>query len=334
MSEAVWRVVAKHMITQNELKRAYKMDITGVYDTELLDEIISKFILMLEAFKKSIDGYAKKTSNKFLPILKKAKTDAEKMRVIDSLIHYAHSSGTFAQHLIKGEGKQDILNFLVDLSSIRDPQKHTILMQLIKEKQRALTLGVSGHTLYGSINFIAFERINGGAIRDTCARYTAMKIQPNAFAGKTVLDLGCNVGYMLFETVSYGFPVCFGIEKDQAAVSVGNAIIEYMQFQNKIKLICAGINNLSQEMLKTLTGRNKFDVVFSLAVDGYIHPPDNYYKELVDITQEVCYFEPNNHKRTWNVDTVKALGFKRVEKVDVPYNLKEGSKRPCFICYK
>jgi len=330
-SNDVWRIVEKHMVTQNELKRVYMMSASGVYNTELLDEVVTKFVVMMQAFRKSS---AAKTSNKFLPILEGAKTDMEKMLAIDSLIHYAHSSGMFAQHLIKGKDKQEVFDFLSELSGIRDPWKHDTLMQSIKENQRALALGVPGHTLYGSIDFAAFKSVNSRAIRDTRARYAAMRIQPGAFTGKTLLDLGCSAGHMLLATVPYGLPICFGLEKDSTVVNVGNEIIKYMQFQDKIKLVCAGIDNLSGKMLKQLTGLSIFDIVFSLAVDGYVQSPDAYYKGLVDVTREICYFEPNNHKRTWNIDTVKALGFKRVEEVSVPYNLKEGSERPCFICYK
>lgn len=162
-----------------------------------------------------------------------------------------------------------------------------------------------------------------------------MGIGEDVFTDHTVLDLGCNAGHMLFEAVSRGMPKCFGIEKDPLQVKVGNQIAAYMGFEDVVKLICDDISPISRDFLKEKTDIAQFDSVFCLAVDGYVSNPDRFYGALVDITKDICYFEPNNHNRTWNVDTVKALGFKGdVREVTVPYNIKEGSTRPAFICKK
>ena len=161
-----------------------------------------------------------------------------------------------------------------------------------------------------------------------------MEISPDCFTGKTILDLGCNMGHILFEAVAYGLPKCFGLESNKTHVDLGNTLAKYLGVENVITLIEADVSKLSPQFVKAKTGLDSFDVVFSLAVDGYVRNPQSYYRNMVEVTKEICYFEPNNHKREWNVDTVKALGFSRVRKVIVPYNIAEGSKRDCFICYK
>jgi SAM-dependent methyltransferase len=161
-----------------------------------------------------------------------------------------------------------------------------------------------------------------------------MGIKEYSFTGKTLLDVGCNVGHMLFEATICGFPISYGLEQAPRIVEAGNAIADYLRALDRITIQQADANSLTVDALIELTGEAQFDVVFCFAVDGYVSTPKVFYKLLTTITKEVLYFEPNNHKIDWGIDFIKSWGFKTVEMVTVPYDKSTGSTRNCFICRK
>ena len=310
------------LIDRHQLRRLYQMNITGVYANGLLDDIISKMRYILGKMKGTVG------SVKLLELCTKAKTDTDKMMAIDTVIHKTHTSGFYAQHLIQGKDKIDIMNFLAELAGIDNKEQEKRIVEQLRG-----TSTVPGHALYSTIDLIGFEELNKTAIRDTRARFAAMNIKEYSFSGKTLLDIGCNVGHMLFEATTCGFPISYGIEKLPDAVAAGKALADYLRVSDRINIQMANAD-ISQEQLKALTGLEQFDIVFSFAVDGYVRDVSTFYKRLVSITKEVLYFEPNNHKIDWNADFIKSWGFKTVEKVTVPYDKSTGSTRNCFICYK
>jgi hypothetical protein len=110
------------MITQAQLRRLYNMSITGLYDSSLLNYILAGMhgILFIIGYE-SADALATRIKcQKLCKLLKDAETDSEKMIAIDTVIHTAHSSGVFAQHLIIGKDKEEITNFLDELSKLED----------------------------------------------------------------------------------------------------------------------------------------------------------------------------------------------------------------------
>lgn len=311
------------IIRQQTLRRLYKMSITRVYN-ELLDEVVSHMVWIL--------GYMGSTagSSALLKLLTNAKTDDEKMIAVDTVIHKTHTSGFYAQHLIQGTDKVDIMNFLSELAGISNNDEYEKLMAQLQASKIST---VPGHALYSTIDLMGFEELNKTAVRDTRARFAAMGIK-DTLAGKTLLDIGCNVGHMLFEATAYGFPISYGLEQAPYIVEAGNAIANYLKISDRIIIKQADANSLTKDELKTLTGKEKFDIVFCFAVDGYVENPEAFYRLLKDITKEVLYFEPNNHKINWGTEFIKSWGFKSVEKVIVPYDKNTGSVRNCFVCHK
>lgn len=312
------------IISQQQLRRLYKMSITRMYD-ELLDDIVSRMHYILSKMKSTVG------SSHLLELLTSAKTDDEKMIAVDVVIHKTHTSGFYAQHLIQGTDKVDIMNFLSELAGISNNDKYEKLMVQLKASNIST---VPGHALYSTIDLTGFEELNKTAIRDTRARFNAMGIKESSFTEKVLLDIGCNIGHMLFEATTCGFPISYGLEQALYIVEAGNAIADYLKVSDRITIQQADANSLTKDGLKNLTGEKQFDIVFCFAVEGYIKNPEVFYRLLKDVTKEVLYFEPNNHKINWNVDTLLKLGFKAVKKVIVPYDKNTGSTRECFICYK
>jgi len=317
--------VVDERVERQQLRRLYAMSITKLYDTELLDEIISRMRHILSKMK-STSG-----SDELRTLLTRAKTDNEKMIAVDAVIHEAHTSGFYAQHLIQGKDKVAIMNFLSELAGI-DDKRYEKLMKRLKRAGNIST--VPKHSLYSTIDLTGFEELNKTAIRDTRARFEAMNIKEYSFTGKTLLDIGCNVGHMLFEATTRGFPISCGLEHLPHIVAIGNNIAEYLRVSDRINIQQANASSLTQDTLNTLTGEKIFNIVFCFAVDGYVSNPETFYKLLTNITKEILYFEPNNHKITWSAERIKSWGFSSVEKVSVPYDKNTGSMRDCFICYK
>lgn len=312
------------LISQQQIRRLYQMSVEGLYDDGLLDNIISQMRYILSRMKSTVG------SNELCTLLTNAKTDNNKMIAIDTVIHKAHTSGFYAQHLIQGTDKVDIMNFLSELAGTDDKRYEKLMTQL-----KASNIStVPGHALYSTINLTGFDELNRTAIRDTRERFEAMGIEEYSFTGKTLLDIGCNVGHMLFEATTRGFPISYGLEQAQHIVDAGNTIADYLRVADEIIIQQANVNSLTKNTLKALTGKAQFNIVFCFAVDGYIRNPEAFYKVLTDITKDVLYFEPNNHKINWDIDRIKSWGFKLVKKVVVPYDKNTGSTRENFICYK
>lgn len=312
------------LISQQQLRRSYQMSVIGLYDSELLDDIVSRMCHILSRMKSTVK------SGELRVLLTNAKTDDAKMIAIDTVIHKTHTSGFYAQHLIQGTDKVDIMNFLSELAGTGD-KLHEKLMEQLKASNIST---VPGHSLYSTIDLTGFEELNKTAIRDTRARFKAMNIKEYSFTGKTLLDIGCNIGHMLFEATTCGFPVSYGLEQSPHIAAVGKAIAKYLRVDEMITIQQADANRLTPSVIEELTGIMPFDAVFSFALDGYIKNPELFYQLLTNVTKEVLYFEPNNHKINWDVGRIKSWGFKSVEKVMVPYDKHTGSTRGCFICIK
>lgn len=314
------------LIHRDSIRSLYQMSINGLY-SELLDEVVAHMVQLLGEMKTTVG------SNKLLKGLSNAKTDGEKMIAIDAVIHKAHTSGFYAQHLIQSESKKDIISFLSELAGINDSNYKALMVRL----EACSPSTVPGHALYSTIDFSGFEELNKTAIRDTQARFKAMDIKEFSFTGKTLLDVGCNIGHMLFETSVYGFPISHGLECSSGFTTAGNAIAEYLRMTDRITIHTSDVNKLTVDKLKALTDIEQFDVVFCFTVDGYIQNPSAFYKLLYNITKEVLYFEPNNHKLPWaedGIEFIKTWGFNTVNRVTVPYAKNTGSTRNCFICHK
>jgi len=312
------------LIDRQQLRRLYAMSVSGLYDDGLLDDIISRMVHILSKMKTT------QGSGELRVMLTRAKTGDKKMIAVDAVIHKAHTSGFYAQHLIQGKDKVDIMNFLSELAGIRDNRHEELMIEL----KAGNISTVPGHVLYGTIDLTGFEELNKTAIRDTRARFDAMKIKEYSFTEKTLLDIGCNIGHMLFEATTCGFPISYGLDHDPYIVKVGNAVANYLRVADRISIQQTSANDLTKNIIKELTGEETFNIVFCFAVDGYVRNPEMFYKLLTGITREVLYFEPNNHKIAWSADLIKSWGFCSVEKVIVPYDKSTGSTRDCFICYK
>ncbi len=129
--------------------------------------------------------------------------------------------------------------------------------------------------------------------RDMERRYKVMQL-PEDMTGKTVLDLGCNLGRVCLDSSRRGAARVVGVDFSPQMIDVAK---KYAQFRHesyneptdKVEFYVVDLNK-GLENLKQVIGDQKFDYVFCLSIWGVV---DN--EPLWDIvnhyTAETCWFE-------------------------------------------
>ncbi|GAF80307.1 unnamed protein product, partial [marine sediment metagenome] len=94
-----------------------------------------------------------------------------------------------------------------------------------------------GSMPYCTIPFRPFEFLKGR--RDTRKRFDRFGITRPDIEGKTVIDIGCNIGGVLFESHNLGCAQAVGVEHNEKFVAVGRAVAEHMELGNRVGFIHA-----------------------------------------------------------------------------------------------
>jgi len=113
------------------------------------------------------------------------------------------------------------------------------------------------------------------------------------FEGKTVLDIGCNLGMMMREAYDLGAKRVVGIDwPDEVKVSQEMAILDgYFN----LDFIGADIKKLKYEDIQKQSGIKKFNVHFFLAMEMWVGWPD-WVKNC-----DTMYYEGHGKKRPFEV---------------------------------
>ncbi len=167
--------------------------------------------------------------------------------------------------------------------------------------------------------------------RDSFRRLSKFGINKENIRGKTILDLGCNVGSMIFESQIYHPSKCLGVEYDKEKVLLTNQIAAYNGLNN-VRFIQGDIDRLKKDDLK-----GPFDITYCLAVEAHVKEKLRLFRLLSEMTLETLYLEGNS---TTDLNTVKLnllkVGFSHVESrglCDDDY-LPQNNKRPLFVARK
>ncbi|KKN43633.1 hypothetical protein LCGC14_0701340 [marine sediment metagenome] len=127
--------------------------------------------------------------------------------------------------------------------------------------------------------------------RNTLYRYETMGLNSLDFNGKSVLDLGCNLGAMLFEVKRRGAAKTLGIDYEGDYITCARRLA----FYNKIPINFIKLDLNDMESIKHI--RQYFcdvpiDIVFALSLYKHIH--ENVFTILKHLKWRVCYVESNN----------------------------------------
>ncbi|MCL2357541.1 MAG: methyltransferase domain-containing protein [Defluviitaleaceae bacterium] len=164
------------------------------------------------------------------------------------------------------------------------------------------------------------------AQRNSEKRLARFGITENSLQGKTVLDLGCFIGAILFQVSNMGIKSGLGVEYDADKVEISREIANISNL-DMLSFRQGDIDELTAEDL------GQFDVVFSLAVEGHVRDRERYFRLMHELTKEVLYLECNITARAADVtEMLKSAGFSEIEYIglsDDDINLQY-NRRPMF----
>ncbi|MCH7884180.1 MAG: methyltransferase domain-containing protein [Planctomycetes bacterium] len=162
--------------------------------------------------------------------------------------------------------------------------------------------------IYASFTLPYFTITKQEAQRDCALRLDRFGIRAEGLQGKKILDLGSNVGGMLFEAQKLNPGRCLGVEYDRDKVDVATKIAAYNGLNN-VSFMQANIDTLK---VQTLGG--SFDTVFCLAIEAHVKRTQDLYRLLSLVTRETLYFEGNSKTDPTIVEAqLRKNGFAHVE---------------------
>jgi hypothetical protein len=166
------------------------------------------------------------------------------------------------------------------------------------------------------------------AQRDSNIRLKKLGIGPDQIQGKSLLDLGCHAGGMIFAIQFLKPGQCTGVEYDQEKVNLARKIAAYN-----------GLNNVNflQGNIEEFILEREYDNVFCFAIEAHIQNKSWMYSLLGKVTAETLYFEGNSTTNIQEViDNLKINGFTQVDYLGICEDdyIQENNIRPIFIARK
>ncbi|OXS77033.1 hypothetical protein B1B04_01120 [Lysinibacillus sp. KCTC 33748] len=229
-----------------------------------------------------------------------------------------------------------ITNILeVNLSSaINELEK--ILKRKLQEVTSTFQTVSSSYTttlgkIYSSFNLPSFNIDSSITQRNNNMRLKKFKIEESDICSKTILDLGCNAGGMLFEIQKLYPAKCLGIEYGIDKVVLANKIAAYSNLKNLV-FQQADIDNINlSEFNKT------FDVVLCLSIEGHLKNKKKLFELLGKVTGNLLLFEGNANTDIYEVkEILMKVGFNYIEDLGFCNDdaLEENNCRPLLKAYK
>ena len=184
---------------------------------------------------------------------------------------------------------------------------------------------------YGSFELPYFSVLPSEAQRDSSKRLNQFSISRDQIANKSILDIGCNTGSIIFELHKYDPKWCLGLEYDEEKVQVATEIAAYNGL-NHVRFMQADVEKIR---IGKISG--PFDVVFCLALEAHVKDKKRLFSLLGEVTSETLYFEGNG---TTNSDMLKselqAAGFSHVSMLGFCCDdcISDNNIRPLLIARK
>jgi len=184
--------------------------------------------------------------------------------------------------------------------------------------------------IYGSFTLPYLSVSMEEAQRDSEVRCKEFGLKKEMVQGRSVLDLGSNIGAMLFEVQKYEPGKCLGIEYDKSKCQVASRIAAYN-----------GLNNVEFQMRDieevNACDLGSYDIVLCLAVLGHMKNPLRLFQLLSEVTAGFLCFEGNSSTDPESVQCkLLDCGFKNViyRGVCSDDNLETNNNRPLFLAEK
>lgn len=193
------------------------------------------------------------------------------------------------------------------------------------------------HTLRNSniystfdLQFLKVDRSK--AQRDIKRRFSKLNVDKNLIRGKNVLDIGSNIGSVLFEVVKMKPKSMLGLEYDQNKVKISNTIRSlHFKNENLEFKVC------DVEKSSFFNNLPSFEIVFCLAVVDHLKNKDSFFKKLGELCTDTLYFEGNSGTDiSYIKEKLKGVGFDLVEYLGFSDDEKDirNNVRPLFRAQK
>ncbi|TCK93391.1 methyltransferase family protein [Natranaerovirga hydrolytica] len=185
--------------------------------------------------------------------------------------------------------------------------------------------------VYCSFQLKGFQVLPEHAQRNSKERFEQFQLTQNDMRDKSILDLGSNIGGMIFESTNFCPRKAVGIEYDSNKVKLANRIAAFMNLPN-ISFKQYDIDELEQYTLG-----ESFDVVFCLSIEAHIKNNNKLYHLLGHITNELLLFEGNASTNAMEVKKMLLkVGFNKVEYLGTCNDdfIKKNNCRPLLKAWK
>lgn len=244
---------------------------------------------------------------------KKAKKKMEKFFQKRNIFYRDLRTGVRRPNMIAGKA--------VDFGSFSLPDEY-------KENliQKAQSLGVFGSEVDVAYQEVRELGVTGKRIFHN--RVRSLKFDNFDFFGKTVLDVGCNLGSFCMEADSRGAKRVVGVETKKItplAFEINNLLYH---FNNDFFAIDMN-GKKPYEKIKKRSGLKRFDYVFYLSMIEHCGFPD----ELAEICKSVMFFEGHHGKERKDYLPILKKHFEKIDYLGKMSQPRSGT-RPLFICYK
>jgi SAM-dependent methyltransferase len=162
--------------------------------------------------------------------------------------------------------------------------------------------------IYGSFSLPHLEVRAEEAQRDSARRLARFGLTRESVRGKTLLDLGSNVGAMTFETQNLEPARSLGVEYDGDKVRIATNVAAFNGL-NAVRFMQADIDHLTPAEVG-----GGADIVYCLAISEHVQDRPRLFRLLGEVTREMLCFEGNT---TTDPEEVKAAllqsGYRSVE---------------------
>jgi SAM-dependent methyltransferase len=241
----------------------------------------------------------------------------------------------FAYIILNNKGnKEKLKNFaLKNTSEIKKNKilKYDKVVKNLGHLSKGTGGGGSGKKNYQGIYFMdTGEKIEGQ--RDPNKRLDLIS-KHISFKNKTILDIGCNSGEMLFNLLKYKIKYGLGLDFDPYKINMCNLMKRYNNINNIDFFIYNIKNESTNNILSLLPGEDQnVDIVFLLAVcQAWIYPCNYLINDLFNISNTlVIEINGSDDKKIELVEYLKKLYNSVKEITDTKY-CKDCAGRRLFI---
>lgn len=185
--------------------------------------------------------------------------------------------------------------------------------------------------IYCSFDLLQLSVSADEAQRNSQRRFELFGLTPGMAVGKRILDLGSNVGGMLFEAQRFQPSQSLGVEYDADKVAIANRVATYCEAPS-LRFMQGDIDRLTVAKCG-----GPYDIVLCLAIEAHVKKPKRLYRLLGEVTSQVLYFEGNSGCNVAeSVALLERAGFRTVEHLGNSDDdcLPQNHNRPILRAYK